>query len=322
MTDADLAWKRQQIAYYDEEARRGYADKHYGDAVGTGYRANYFRVQKVMSLLHSHPGTRKVLDVGCGDGWPLLCMLRDRFDAEGFDLSRPMLEAAEKRLTANKYEASRVWLGDAEEIDAYPGAPYDAVVSLGVFPHSQETLKVARNMASVLRPGGLFIGEFRNALFAMFSLNAYTYQLWDLELLPNAEYVNRAPLGSTVSDVTGIGHLSRAWLRNKLGVTELPENREPREAHGRVGFSASESAYNDLRARFHNPLEVPGMLGQAGLTPGPIIYYHFHAAPPELRGMNPKEFDRLSEKLEFTRERDWRGMFTASAFLATAYKPR
>src|SRR3990167_5401653 len=105
VTDADLAWKRQQIAYYDEEARRGYADKHYGDAVGTGYRANYFRVQKVLALLHAHPGTKKVLDVGCGDGWPLLCMLRDRFDAEGFDLSRPMLEAAEKRLTANKYEA-------------------------------------------------------------------------------------------------------------------------------------------------------------------------------------------------------------------------
>lgn len=101
---------------------------------------------------------KRVLEIGCGRGVGIEILLS--LGAEhvtGFDLDPRMVALATQRLA--KYgDHARVFVGDAEAIDA-PDASFDAVIDYGVIHHIPHWQEALREIARVLKPGGMFYFE-------------------------------------------------------------------------------------------------------------------------------------------------------------------
>ena len=101
---------------------------------------------------------KRVLEIGCGRGVGMEILLS--LGAEhvtGFDLDPKMIALAEKRLTRYRNRA-HVFVGDAEAIDA-SDASVDAVVDYGVIHHIPNWQQALKEIARVLKPGGIFYFE-------------------------------------------------------------------------------------------------------------------------------------------------------------------
>ena len=105
------------------------------------------------------PSPERVLEIGCGQGEGVREIVR-RFRpraVDAFDLDEKQVERARARL-ADLDGAGRLWVGDAERIDAPDGA-YDAVVELTILHHVPDWRRALAEIRRVLRPGGLFLFE-------------------------------------------------------------------------------------------------------------------------------------------------------------------
>jgi len=101
---------------------------------------------------------KRVLEIGCGRGVGVEILLS--LGAEhvtGFDLDPKMIALARKRLT-NYGDRVRVFVGDAEAINA-PDASFDAVVDYGVIHHIPQWHQALKEIARVLKPGAVFYFE-------------------------------------------------------------------------------------------------------------------------------------------------------------------
>ncbi len=105
------------------------------------------------------PAGGAALEIGCGRGVGVEIIL-DTFRAErvdAFDLDADMVERARRRL-ARRGARVRLWVGDAEHIDAPDGA-YAAVFDFGIVHHVPDWRAALAEVARVLRPGGRFYAE-------------------------------------------------------------------------------------------------------------------------------------------------------------------
>ena len=94
----------------------------------------------------------KVLDVATGSGNAALSAARRGCEATGIDYVAALIERARERAAVERLPA-RFEVGDCEEIP-FPGASFDAVVSVygSMFAPNQE--KAAQELIRVCRPGG------------------------------------------------------------------------------------------------------------------------------------------------------------------------
>src|SRR3990172_4481226 len=109
---------------------------------------------------------KRMLEVGCGRGVGIEILLAlGAAHVTGFDLDPKMVALAQKRVA--KYgDRARVFVGDAEAIDA-PDASFDAVVDYGIIHHIPNWPQALKEIARVLRspdpasgkPGGVFYFE-------------------------------------------------------------------------------------------------------------------------------------------------------------------
>lgn len=101
---------------------------------------------------------QRVLEVGCGRGVGIEILLSlGAAHVTGFDLDPKMIDRAGKR-TAKYGDRARVFVGDAERIDA-ADAGFDAVVDYGVVHHIPDWQQALKEIARVLKPGGVFYFE-------------------------------------------------------------------------------------------------------------------------------------------------------------------
>ncbi len=103
---------------------------------------------------------QRVLEIGCGRGVGTEIIF-DRFEAgevHAFDLDPHMIELAETRLARFSGERLRLFVGDAEKIDA-PDNFYDAVFDYGIVHHIPVWQSAVKEVARVLKPGGKFFFE-------------------------------------------------------------------------------------------------------------------------------------------------------------------
>lgn len=281
--------KLRVIAYYDQEAER-YIDLYRGDRMDREvYPANDIRLEIIVSRLREI-GARRVLDVGCGSGGPLLRFLDERLDAVGIDFSSGMVEAARAVLADAGQDPGRATHGDVERAETLPRGPFDAIVATGVFPHNIDDAAAYASIRERLAEDGTAFIEYRNALMSLFSLNRYSepffwHDLIDGDTLPSA-----------------MREATRAYLAEKLK-TAVQSVGNPRDIE-----------YTDILARFHNPLALRDELTSHGLSVERLHWYHFHAVPPALEREHRLEFWERSLALEDPS--DWRGMFMSSAFVA------
>lgn len=103
---------------------------------------------------------KKILEIGCGRGVGTEIIF-ERFGASevhAFDLDPKMIELAGRRLTKYPPEKLRLFVGDAEKIEA-ADASFDAVFDFGIIHHIPVWQKSVAEVARVLKPGGRFYFE-------------------------------------------------------------------------------------------------------------------------------------------------------------------
>jgi SAM-dependent methyltransferase len=99
------------------------------------------------------PWGARVLDVGCGPGFPSTRHLAERFDVVGIDISEAQLRLARK----NVPNASFVHADVAEA--SFPAGSFTGITALYSVSHipRDEHAQVFRRIADWLEPGGLFL---------------------------------------------------------------------------------------------------------------------------------------------------------------------
>ena len=111
----------------------------------------------VLDLLAPRPGER-ILDLGCGDGALTRILVERGATVIGADASAEMVAAARQRgLDARRID------GQALDLAALGGVPFDAVFSNAALHWMPDADAVIAGVGRVLRCGGRFVGEFGGA---------------------------------------------------------------------------------------------------------------------------------------------------------------
>jgi SAM-dependent methyltransferase len=117
------------------------------------------------------PVGSRVLDIPCGQGRHTHLLAEAGYDVDGFDYSRELLAVARKRGTGPMLRYTR---GDMRKMPARWTGRFDAVLNLftsfGFFGHPAEDVRVVREFARVLKPGGVLVwhGGSRDGVMARF----------------------------------------------------------------------------------------------------------------------------------------------------------
>ena len=107
------------------------------------------------------PGS-KVLDVGCGTGYPISAYLVGRgFTVTGIDISEKMLEEAQKRNSSSFIEYKCMAI---EDFDFQPET-YDIVISSLTFHYLESFINICRKVSSCLTKGGSFVFSVEHPIF-------------------------------------------------------------------------------------------------------------------------------------------------------------
>lgn len=285
--------KQKAKKYYDQGAVENIKQYQKGYEK---YPDNVIRINFVIERLKKNK-VKTVLDVGCGTCWPMLQLLKNGFTVKGFDFSKEMVEQGKKELIKAGYDPNLITLADLEDASSLQGGKFDAIIALGVFPHIVDEHKALSNMKKLLRPQGLVFIEFRNALFAAYTLNKHSLDFF-------------------LNDVIDVNTLPRTMRKSVIAFYEgrFKIDTPAKKKGGKL-------AYTDILAKFRNPLRIGNELfSQRGFSVTDIHFYHYHALPPIFEQRYPKEFRTLSLKLEKTN--DWRGYLMASAYVIEAKKQR
>ncbi len=127
-------------------------------------------VARLVELLELPAGAR-VLDCPCGQGRHAHLLAEAGFDVDGLDYSEELLEVARKRGTGPSLRYTR---GDMRKLPGRWTGRYDAVVNLftsfGFFLDPADDVRVIREFARVLKPGGVLLwhGGSRDGVMARF----------------------------------------------------------------------------------------------------------------------------------------------------------
>jgi SAM-dependent methyltransferase len=283
--------KENVLKYYDQEAQ------DYNLMYKEGYQnypANLIRLNMVTELLKKKK-VKTILDIGCGTCIPMIRFLNEGFQVKGFDFSKKMIENGKKELEKAGHDPDLIFYADLEKNKNLPDEKFDAILALGVFPHISDENKALSSMRERLKYQGLVFIEFRNDLFAAYTLNKYSLDFFlnrviDLSSLPD----------NTSEDV-------KEFYQERLKV-DKPLMKEKNKLF-----------YTDVLAKFRNPLSIEEELFKPnGFEVVNLHFYHYHSLPPVFENKYPDLFRDLSLKME--KPNDWRGYLMASAYVVEARK--
>jgi 2-polyprenyl-3-methyl-5-hydroxy-6-metoxy-1,4-benzoquinol methylase len=248
-------------------------------------------------------GAKTLLDAGCGPASMLRQLVDLGLDFYGFDLTAEMVDEAQRTMSLYGIPCERFWRGSVVKAGDFrrPAGGYDAAICFGVLPHLPENLdEVAiSNLHAALAPGGLVAIEARNQLFALFTLNRYSRDLF-LEQFIRVDSLSAEERQMLAPVLVALESHFRI---------DLPPLRQ-----GKAG----EPGYDEVLSRTHNPLVIRGRLEALGFQDVRLHFYHYHALPPMFESQAPEWFRKSSLALE--NPADWRGHFMASAFIVSGIK--
>jgi 2-polyprenyl-3-methyl-5-hydroxy-6-metoxy-1,4-benzoquinol methylase len=256
------------------------------------YPANAQRLAIFLTLLDQIQPSH-VVDAGCGNGLPMITMLRKGFNVTGYDLSTTQVAAAQKNLADSNFGTNLVSVGDFECPDHIEENSVDCITGMGTFYYSSNLLTVLQAHTKKISPGGSIIFSLRNSLFSLATLNRYTSEF-----------------------------LSELYAINELSETEQDEFFR---LCSYDDFGKDEKKFltiddHNVSSTSSNPLSIKeDLLMPCDLELVDIYFYHYHYLPPSFEHKDPVGFRRKSWEIEDPKS--WTGFFKASCFIVHARKP-
>lgn len=116
----------------------------------------------------------KTLDVGCGTGDLVICLLKKNFDSIGIDFAPNMIKESIKIAQKHKFDESRFI--KTSFFDFHPIERFDLISANGFIEYISEieTDKFLKKSYDLLNKKGILVFESRNRLFNTVSFNEYT----------------------------------------------------------------------------------------------------------------------------------------------------
>ncbi len=102
-------------------------------------------------LAHMPAGARRVLDLGCGTGFFLAELERERPGAVGLDISHDMLKVSEQYVPG-----AHVLTADAETLP-FADASFDAIFCKGCLHHTRDHVAFLSNCRRAIAPEGVLV---------------------------------------------------------------------------------------------------------------------------------------------------------------------
>lgn len=265
------------------------------------YPSNYFRSQLLINSF-LNKDVNRIIEVGIGEGTPLLQLQRAGFDTFGFDMSQSMVDKARLNYKNNGVidNTSRLFWGDIRDPNTYvsvlKGGKFDGLIAMGVMPHVENDDAVIENMSSMIKPGGTVFIEFRNELFSMFSFNRYTVKFVTEQLLDGVD--------------PKLVELVQEDLGQKLRM-DMPPVRDV--------LPDGSPDYDAILSKFHNPLNIHELFHRHGFKNIKLHWYHYHPVMPYMHDDNKELIRKEAVKMEHEPS-GWKGYFLCSAFVVEADK--
>ena len=298
--------------HYDASAENYHLqyDRNLISDVSRDYPANYFRLHLLLnSFLRNN--VKRVIEVGVGEGTPLITLSKAGIDVSGFDISESMVAKSKENFKKNNLDENKILWGDIQDPITYSpllkDGQFDALLAMGVTPHVRNDEFVIQNMRDMVKPGGRVFIEFRNKLFSFFTFNRYTYEFIMEDLLDGVS----PQLKNVVSKN----------LKDRLQM-DLPTPRLTGESANLIDASTNGEVlgYDAILSKFHNPFEMMELFEKIGFKDSKLHWYHYHPAMPNLSKEEPHLFRDEALKMEHNNS-SWKGMFLCSAFVIEAVNP-
>ena len=297
--------------HYDASAENYHLqyERHLLQDLNREYPANYFRLHLLINSFLRNK-VKRVVEVGVGEGTPLVTLAKAGMEVSGFDISENMVGKARENFKTSGLTGDRIIWGDIQDPITYSpllkDGPFDALLAMCVLPHIRNDRFVIENMKDMVKPGGRVFIEFRNKLFSLFTFNRYTYEFIMDDLLQG---VSPALKKHIELDLKKRLEMDRPSLKLKGASTLSSENTEAEDVPG----------YDAILSKFHNPFEILELFKTCGFKQSKLHWYHYHPAMPHLDSDNQALFRDEALKLEHEHS-GWRGFFLCSAFVVEAVK--
>lgn len=261
------------------------------------YPYNLYRYKIVERFIKSKK-FKKILDVGCGTGYVVRELAKQKYDIKGCDLSGNMIKKAREMCLQDDLSPDLFFNENAITLDGVKDASCDLITYLGIHPYfdKKEEQVSYSNCSRKLNKDGYAVFCYLNHLFDFYTLNRFTVDFYT-DVLLNDE-------------------------------RSLPEEKERIREH--VGeflkFSdqpqvvADASGFSGLARLKHNPLTIKDELKQHGFHVEETHFYQFFAVPPLMRSKFEERFLSVGKVFEFNRSTHWKGNFLAHQFLVIARK--
>ena len=272
--------KRKLKEFFEENVIRW--DNYYDEREGNPYKHN---LTILKSILKNYDKTKTILDLGCGTGIPLIEFLKMGFSAKGCDFTDSAISISKSKMRKNNYDEKSVFKLDIEDSSTLTNEKFDIITSVGVFPHVADEKQALENTKKLLNKHGIVLLQFRNDLFNLFTLNAY----------------------------------SENFFKRLIDFDTLPDDfkKHLNEFYKKTLLAETINAQFGILSKFHNPLTIQNELfSPLGFIVKNIYFFHYHRLPPIFQKNDTKLFRKLSDEIE--NPNDWRGNFLASSFIVEA----
>jgi ubiquinone/menaquinone biosynthesis C-methylase UbiE len=261
------------------------------------YPYNLYRYQIVERFIKSKK-FKKILDVGCGTGYVVRELAKQKYNVSGCDLSDNMIKKAHEMCLQDNLSPNLFFKENAITLDGVKDASCDLITYLGIHPYFDKKEEQASysSCSRKLDKDGYAVFCYLNHLFDFYTLNRFTVDFYT-DVLLNDE---------------------RSLSEEKEGVREhvgelLKFSNQPQVV-------ADASGFNGLTRLKHNPLTIKEELKQYGFHVEETHFYQFFAVPPLMRNKFEERFLSVGKSFEFNRSTHWKGNFLAHQFLVVAKK--
>jgi len=156
---------------------------------------------------------KRVLDVGCGNGYVLQRYAEAGAQVDGVDVTDMAIDLCTKRFGFAGVDGT--FTRTTAETLPFADDTFDCVCSMGVLHHVPDTTKAISEVARVLKPGGRLI-------IMMYHRNSWLYRV----TFPWVSILTRKSVQQLVNEVDGVGNPKGDVYTRKELEAALPEIRD------------------------------------------------------------------------------------------------